>query len=232
MTVRATEAARAAHADEFIRRLPYGYDTPLERAPFSGGELQRLGIAQALSRPARVLVFDDATSSLDMATELEVMTAVEEARPGPHDAHRHSAGHDCGPGRPGDLAGRGQGQGLRPSPGTLCHDPDYLATIAPGVAEEVTHVVSTMHGWRLIGRNLAVHKRRCGPGPAVVWRGQLARAAFRAADRRRFEPWFPGRAHNGVGLACLGALVPLFGLVCVRHVPPVPLVRRSRRGRA
>ena len=79
---RTTEAARTAHADDFIRRLPEGYDTPLGRAPFSGGELQRLGIAQALVRPARVLVFDDATSSLDTATELEVMAAVEEASAG------------------------------------------------------------------------------------------------------------------------------------------------------
>lgn len=70
------EAARAAHADAFIRRLPQGYDTPLEDAPMSGGERQRIGLARALVRPARVYVLDDATSGLDTVTEAEVTEAV------------------------------------------------------------------------------------------------------------------------------------------------------------
>ncbi|MFJ6982010.1 MULTISPECIES: ABC transporter ATP-binding protein [unclassified Streptomyces] len=69
-------AARAAHADTFVRRLPQGYDTPLERAPMSGGERQRLGLARALARPARVYVLDDATSGLDTVTEAEVTAAL------------------------------------------------------------------------------------------------------------------------------------------------------------
>lgn len=75
-------AARAARADDFIRRLPAGYDTPLNQAPLSGGERQRLGIARALVRPARVLVLDDATSSLDTATEAQVNDALQELRVG------------------------------------------------------------------------------------------------------------------------------------------------------
>ena len=135
--VRATEAARAAHADGFIRRLPCGYDTALERAPFSGGELQRLGIAQALSRPAHLLVFDDATSSLDMATELDVMTAVEEARAG---RTMLTVTQRVTTAARADLViwldeGRVKGYGPHQE---LCLDPGYLATIAPGVAEEVT----------------------------------------------------------------------------------------------
>ena len=135
--VRATEAARAAHADAFIRRLPCGYGTPLERAPFSGGELQRLGIAQALSRPARILVFDDATSSLDMATELDVMTAVEEARAG---RTMLTVTQRVTTAARADLViwleeGRVRGYGPHRE---LCLDPGYLATVAPGVAEEVT----------------------------------------------------------------------------------------------
>src|SRR6266536_1750965 len=69
-------AARAAEADGFVRRLPDGYDTPLERAPMSGGEAQRLGLARAILQGERVLVLDDATSSLDTATEMKVSAAL------------------------------------------------------------------------------------------------------------------------------------------------------------
>jgi ATP-binding cassette, subfamily B, bacterial len=136
MRARTMEAARVAHADGFIQRLPGGYDTPLERAPLSGGELQRLGIAQALVRRARVLVFDDATSSLDMATEVEVMKAVEEARRG---RTMVIVTQRVTTAARADLVlwleeGRLKGYGPHRD---LCQDPDYLATIAPGVAEEV-----------------------------------------------------------------------------------------------
>ncbi|MFJ5260156.1 ABC transporter ATP-binding protein [Streptomyces sp. NPDC088387] len=70
------EAARTAHADAFVRRLPQGYDTPLDAAPMSGGERQRIGLARALVRPARVYVLDDATSGLDTVTEAEVTEAL------------------------------------------------------------------------------------------------------------------------------------------------------------
>lgn len=70
--------ARAARADGFIRRLPLGYDTPLEQTPLSGGEAQRLGLARAFahSADARVLVLDDATSSLDTVTEMQISQAL------------------------------------------------------------------------------------------------------------------------------------------------------------
>lgn len=64
-------AAAATHADGFIRRLPLQYDTPLADAPFSGGELQRLGLARAWHAD-RVLLLDDATSSLDTVTEMHI----------------------------------------------------------------------------------------------------------------------------------------------------------------
>ncbi|AZS89566.1 ABC transporter ATP-binding protein [Streptomyces griseoviridis] len=75
-------AARAARADAFVRRLPAGYDTPLDHAPLSGGERQRLGLARALARPALVYVLDDATSGLDTVTEAEVSEAVTGALSG------------------------------------------------------------------------------------------------------------------------------------------------------
>ncbi len=70
------ESARAARADTFIRRLPNGYDTPLSDAPMSGGELQRTGLARAFAHAYRILILDDATSSLDTVTEVEITDAV------------------------------------------------------------------------------------------------------------------------------------------------------------
>jgi ATP-binding cassette subfamily B protein len=68
-------AAWAARADAFVRRLPAGYDTALVDAPMSGGEAQRIGLARAW--PAgRLLVLDDATSSLDTATEALISDAL------------------------------------------------------------------------------------------------------------------------------------------------------------
>ncbi|RFS82668.1 ABC transporter ATP-binding protein [Actinomadura spongiicola] len=73
---RLRESARAARADDFIRRLPDGYATPLPDAPMSGGELQRMGLARAFAHAGRVLVLDDATSSLDTVTELQITDAL------------------------------------------------------------------------------------------------------------------------------------------------------------
>ncbi|MFD9307103.1 ABC transporter ATP-binding protein [Streptomyces sp. NPDC060048] len=76
-------AARAAGADTFVRRLPHGYGTRLADAPLSGGEVQRLGLARAFCHAGRLLVLDDATSSLDTVTAREVERALaREVRPG------------------------------------------------------------------------------------------------------------------------------------------------------
>ncbi|WP_062431180.1 ABC transporter transmembrane domain-containing protein [Herbidospora daliensis] len=69
-------AAVAAGADDFIRRLPHGYQTALAEAPMSGGERQRLGLARAFAKGNRLLVLDDATSSLDTITERQVSIAL------------------------------------------------------------------------------------------------------------------------------------------------------------
>jgi ATP-binding cassette subfamily B protein len=70
------EAARAARADAFVDMLPLGYLTPPAGAPLSGGELQRLGLARAVAQDARITILDDATASLDSATEAQVEQAL------------------------------------------------------------------------------------------------------------------------------------------------------------
>ncbi|MFI9611804.1 ABC transporter ATP-binding protein [Streptomyces sp. NPDC052023] len=73
---RVREAARTAHADDFVRRLPHGYATPCAEAPLSGGEAQRLGLARAFAHGGRLLILDDALSSLDTVTEHRVTRAL------------------------------------------------------------------------------------------------------------------------------------------------------------
>ncbi|MGW2328868.1 ABC transporter ATP-binding protein [Streptomyces sp. NPDC001700] len=66
---RIVAAARAADVDGFVRRLPDEYRTPLGDASLSGGEVQRIGLARAFVHSGRMLILDDATSSLDTVTE-------------------------------------------------------------------------------------------------------------------------------------------------------------------
>ena len=68
-------AARVARVDAVVERLPDGYATALAEAPLSGGEAQRLGLARAV-RAGRVLVLDDALSSLDTVTEYQISQAL------------------------------------------------------------------------------------------------------------------------------------------------------------
>jgi ABC-type multidrug transport system fused ATPase/permease subunit len=75
-------AARVAQADGFTRRLPRGYDTSLDGAPLSGGEAQRLGLARAVAGDARLLVLDDATSSVDTVTEARICEVLTDSLAG------------------------------------------------------------------------------------------------------------------------------------------------------
>jgi ABC-type multidrug transport system fused ATPase/permease subunit len=77
-------AARRAQADEFIRDLPNGYDTLVgERGmTLSGGQRQRVAIARALLADPRILILDDATSSVDATTETAIKTGLGEAMAG------------------------------------------------------------------------------------------------------------------------------------------------------
>ena len=72
-------AARAAHAHEFILRMPQGYDSLVgERGQgLSGGERQRISIARALLINPRILIMDEATSAVDTETEKEIQRALD-----------------------------------------------------------------------------------------------------------------------------------------------------------
>lgn len=78
------EACRQACADEFIERLPDGYDTWIERggANVSGGQKQRLCIARALLKRPQVLILDDPTSAVDTATDAKIRQALAKHIPG------------------------------------------------------------------------------------------------------------------------------------------------------
>ncbi len=72
------EVGRAAHVEEFVRRLPQGYDTVVgERGlKLSGGQRQRVAIAQAMAKDAPLLILDEATSALDSESEVLVQEAL------------------------------------------------------------------------------------------------------------------------------------------------------------
>src|SRR4030095_10928184 len=74
-------AAQAACADEFIERLPQGYETPVGEgaARLSGGQRQRLAIARAIYKDAPILILDEATSALDSESERLVHHGLDSA---------------------------------------------------------------------------------------------------------------------------------------------------------
>jgi ABC-type multidrug transport system fused ATPase/permease subunit len=78
------DAARAAHAHDFISRLPKGYETEIAEAggSLSGGERQRLSVARAIVKNAPILILDEPTSSLDAISEEVVFAALRRLRAG------------------------------------------------------------------------------------------------------------------------------------------------------
>jgi len=141
------EAAATARADTFVEKLPEGYRTELAAAPLSGGERQRLGLARAFARPYRVLILDDATSSLDTVTERQVSAVLASGGRGQTRliiAHRASTAART------DLVAwldRGTLRSLRPHR-ELWRDPDYRALFgaeaAPAASRSEVHGVPTV----------------------------------------------------------------------------------------
>jgi ATP-binding cassette subfamily B protein len=77
------EACAIACADEFIDRFPDGYETVLEQnaANLSGGQRQRLRIARAIVKKPKILILDDSTSAVDMATDEHIRRALRTTLP-------------------------------------------------------------------------------------------------------------------------------------------------------
>ncbi len=114
------KAARAANCEEFVHKLPQGYDTPIGEngAKLSGGERQRISIARALLKNAPIVLLDEATASLDVENETKVQEALSRLLVGKTVlviAHRMRTveaadkivvladGHVAEEGKPGDL---------------------------------------------------------------------------------------------------------------------------------
>ena len=78
------DACRLAYADEFIEKMPDGYDTYIEQGGtnVSGGQKQRLCIARAVLRKPKILILDDSTSAVDTATDAKIRGALKTALPG------------------------------------------------------------------------------------------------------------------------------------------------------
>ena len=72
------EAAKAAMCDEFVAKLPQGYQTVIGEngSTLSGGERQRISIARALLKDAPIILLDEATASLDAENETEIQQAI------------------------------------------------------------------------------------------------------------------------------------------------------------
>ena len=94
------KACRMACADEFIQKMPEGYNTWIEQggSNVSGGQRQRLCIARALLKKPKILILDDSTSAVDTATDAKIRKAFREEIPGTTKliiAQRISSVKDC-----------------------------------------------------------------------------------------------------------------------------------------
>ncbi|MFD2767977.1 ABC transporter ATP-binding protein [Micromonospora eburnea] len=128
-------AARIAQATDFVERLPAGFDTPLSQVPLSGGELQRLGLARAVAHGGRIMILDDATSSLDTATEARVTAALTSGLAG---RTRLVVAHRAATAARADTVAWLEGGRIRavgPHGRLWADHPEYRSVFAAGAAE-------------------------------------------------------------------------------------------------
>ena len=126
---RVARAAADAAIDGYVDRLPDGYATGLPDAPMSGGEAQRLGLARAL-HGRRLLVLDDASSSVDSVTEAQLRLSLNRSA---HGRTRLVVTHRAATAAAADLVAWLEGGRLRAlAPHRLLWtDPEYRAVLAP-----------------------------------------------------------------------------------------------------
>lgn len=138
---RLRQAARVARIEDFVASLPQGFDTAVGEngVRLSGGQKQRIGIARCLYRDPPLLVFDEATSSLDNLTERELsaeIAALAQTKTVILVAHRLSTVAGCDAihlFHEGRIVARGRHEEL------LAASPEYRALYAAQGAEETTH---------------------------------------------------------------------------------------------
>ncbi|MFF9476619.1 ATP-binding cassette domain-containing protein [Streptomyces roseolus] len=198
---RVRAAATAVCADAFVRLLPQGYETPVDEAPLSGGEAQRLGLARAFVGHGRLMILDDATSSLDTATERQVERALA-ASPRPCTqlivAHRASTAA-----RADRVVWMEAGRVRRTGPHReLWEDPDYRAVFTAEAAMPATEADAATP------RTDAEAPRTDAEAPRTDAEAPRADAVAPQADAatRRAEPVAP-QAEAGAPRASAGAPV-------------------------
>jgi ATP-binding cassette, subfamily B, bacterial RamA/AmfB len=135
-------AAQAARADDFIRRMPQGYDTKLADAPMSGGEVQRIGLARTFAAPRRLVVLDDVAASLDSVTEHHISQVLTGALA---DRTRIIVAHRASTAARADVVVWLDGGTIRAAAPheQLWHEGEYRALFAPdeGRADESPYAV-------------------------------------------------------------------------------------------
>jgi ATP-binding cassette subfamily B protein len=138
-------AAGAARADDFIRRMPTGYDTRLADAPMSGGEIQRVGLARTFAHARRVVVLDDIAASLDTVTEHHISAVLTGALA---DRTRIVIAHRASTAARADTVIWLENGGMRAyaSHEQLWHDPAYRALFEAEHEPDAAVVATTANG--------------------------------------------------------------------------------------